>query len=90
MSEERAPYLDDAPDTVTLRVARIVWLMAQGRWLTTIEIAHLTNLPYGAAHAMMERLTASEHVPVTSRPTGIGRLLEWGIYLDISIYTLQS
>ena len=55
---------DDAPGTVTLRVARVVYLMTLGRWLTTRQVAEITGLTENGAWDMLDRLAASEHVPL--------------------------
>lgn len=68
----------DAPDTVTLRVARVVYLMMLGRVLTTADIADLTGLSSRGALHLMERMAASHHVPVVSE-SGPHNLLTWRI-----------
>jgi hypothetical protein len=55
---------DDAPGTVTLRVMRVVHLMALGRWFTTHEAAQMTGMTESGARKLLERMVASEHVPV--------------------------
>lgn len=69
---------DDAPDTVTLRVARVVYLMAMGRALTTGQIADLTGLSLRGALDLMARMASSHHVPVISEDGPRG-LLTWRI-----------
>lgn len=69
---------DDAPDTVTLRVARVVYLMTLGRTLTTGQIADLTGLSLRGALALMDRMAASHHVPVSAEDGPRG-LLTWRI-----------
>jgi alkylated DNA nucleotide flippase Atl1 len=69
---------DDAPDTVTLRVARVVYLMALGRWFTTRQVAELTGLTENGAWGMLDRLAASEHVPLRC-VSGPHNRLVWGI-----------
>lgn len=55
----------DLPDTVTLRVARVVYLMALGRHMDLAEIASLTGLTENGAWRLMNRLAGGHHVPVT-------------------------
>lgn len=55
----------DVPDTVTLRVARVVYLMTMGRWMTIEQIAEMTGLTDNGAWRMMNRLESSKYVPVT-------------------------
>lgn len=64
---------DDTPKTVTLRVARVVYLMTLGRWMTLEEIAGITGLSVNGAWRLMDRLAGGHHVPVTEYE---GR---WGI-----------
>lgn len=68
------PTDDDTPKTVTLRVARVVYLMTLGRWMTLEEIAGITGLSVNGAWRLMDRLAGGHHVPVTDDENG-----RWGI-----------
>lgn len=70
---------DDAPDTVTLRVARVVYLMTLGRWMTTREVSRITGLNLRGARTLLERMAGSQHVPITSIYVGPGRTQKWGV-----------
>lgn len=65
---------DDTPKTVTLRVARVVYLMTLGKWMTLEEIAGITGLSVNGAWRLMDRLAGGHHVPVTDDENG-----RWGI-----------
>lgn len=49
---------------VTLRTARVVYLLAMGRRLTTAEVARLTHMTWRGALDLMRRLETSRHVPI--------------------------
>ncbi|MGK2953566.1 MAG: hypothetical protein ACSLEZ_14445 [Thiobacillus sp.] len=70
---------DDAPDTVTLRVARVVYLMTLGRWMTVRDVACITGLSRRDAHLLLSRMSASQHVPIASIHVGPGRTQKWGV-----------
>lgn len=55
----------DVPSTVTLRVARVVYLMAMGKHMSLAEIAEKTGLTENGAWRLMNRLVGGHHVPVT-------------------------
>lgn len=55
----------DIPDTVTLRVARVVYLLTMGRHMLLSEIASITGLTENGAWRLMNRLAGGHHVPVT-------------------------
>lgn len=55
----------DIPDTVTLRVARVVYLLTIGRHMKLGEIASITGLTENGAWRLMNRLAGGHHVPVT-------------------------
>lgn len=69
---------DDAPGTVTLRVARVVYLMTLGRWLTTRQVAEMTGLTENGAWVLLDRMAGSEHVPLRCVSGPHNRLL-WGL-----------
>lgn len=75
----RVEVEEDIPDTVTLRVARLVYLMTLGRWMTTRQIAEYTGLSTRGARRLMERMAGSQHVPITSIYVGPGRTQKWGV-----------
>jgi hypothetical protein len=56
---------EDIPDTVTLRVARVVYLLAMGKHMALDEIARITGLSVNGAWRLMNRLAGGHHVPVT-------------------------
>lgn len=68
----------DAPDTVTLRVARVVYLMTLGQWFTTRQVAELTGMTDNGAWDMLDRMSASEYVPLRCIAGPHNRLL-WGL-----------
>lgn len=73
--DDTPPVTDDeVPKTVTLRVARVVYLMALGRWMTIEEIASITGLSLNGAWRLLDRLAGGHHVPVTDDEEG-----KWGI-----------
>lgn len=55
----------DLPDTVTLRVARVIYLLAMGKHMDLAEIAEKTGLTENGAWRLMNRLAGGRHVPVT-------------------------
>lgn len=63
----------DIPATVTLRVARVVYLLALGKWMQLTEIAEKTGLTENGAWRLMARLAGGHHVPVTEMDG------KWGI-----------
>ncbi len=63
----------DVPATVTLRVARVVYLMTMGKWMTIEEIAEKTGLTENGAWRMLDRLAGGRHVPVCEVDS------KWGI-----------
>lgn len=70
---------DDAPDTVTLRVARVVYLMTLGKWMTVREVARIAGLNRRGAQTLLERMESSHHVPITSIEVGPNRTKKWGV-----------
>lgn len=59
------PAGDDSIKTVTLRVARVVYLLTLGRHMDLHEIAEKTGLTENGAWRMMNRLENGHYVPVT-------------------------
>jgi len=51
------------PEVPTERTAVIVWLLADGARLRTVDIARLLGIDWDSAHVMMERI--SRVTPVT-------------------------
>ena len=51
------------PEVPTERTAVIVWLLADGARLHTVDIARLLGIDWDSAHVMMERI--SRVTPVT-------------------------
>ena len=60
----------DLPDTVTLRVARVIYLLTMGRHMTLTEIAEITGLTENGAWRLMNRLAGGHHVPVAPDEEG--------------------
>ena len=56
---------DDVPSTVTLRVARVVYLMTMDKHMSLAEISEKTGLTENGAWRLMNRLAGGHHVPVT-------------------------
>lgn len=67
-SKSYAPPAEDGdiPDTVTLRVARVVYLLSMGRHMALSEIARITGLTDNGAWRLMNRLAGGHHVPITT------------------------
>lgn len=61
---------DDTIKTVTLRVARVVYLLTLGRHMDLREISEKTGLTENGAWRMMERLSGGHHVPVAPDDDG--------------------
>lgn len=76
-----ARHAFDTPDTVTLRVARVIFLLARGRAMTTQAIAAMTGLSQRGALDLMTRLSSSHHVPVVSETLANNQFL-WSILPD--------
>ncbi len=72
------PEGDDSIKTVTLRVARVIYLLALGRHMDLREIADKTGLTENGAWRMMERLSGGHHVPVTPDDEGKWCILDVG------------
>lgn len=60
----------DLPDTVTLRVARVVYLLTMGRHMSLSEISEKTGLTENGAWRLMSRLAGGHHVPVAPDDEG--------------------
>lgn len=67
---------DDIPKTVTLRVARVIFLMTLGRHMSIDDIAKKTSLSENGAWRLMDRLAGGRHVPVTTDDEGRWCILE--------------
>lgn len=67
--------------SITLRVARLVWLMARngGQWMSTMEVARLLDMTPNGAWAMLNRLAVSPYVPIVAQRARRGEATLWRI-----------
>lgn len=67
--------------SITLRVARLVWLLARngGRWVTTAEVAQQLEMSPGGTWEMLNRIERAQYIPLVAQRTRRGQATLWRI-----------